>query len=101
VERAQFVGQRPDLRPAFDIAPEQDVASRIGILEEGAFIGGEDKARKAEDGRKHAPPSRISRSLASHPAPASPSLNAILPARGEGNRDAQRRGGGFVLVLPP
>jgi hypothetical protein len=35
-EVAQRIGQRAELRPAFDIAREQDVAGRPGVKEEAA-----------------------------------------------------------------
>jgi hypothetical protein len=53
VQRAQFVGQRPHLRAAGDVAAEQDVAGGIGIREEGPLVGGKGKSGKAEDRGSH------------------------------------------------
>jgi hypothetical protein len=44
VQGAQFIGKRPQLRAAFHVAPEQDVARRISIAEEGALVIAESEA---------------------------------------------------------
>ena len=53
VNRAQVVGQPPQLRLVLAIAREQDVARRIGIGEEGAFLLRKRGAGNAENGRCH------------------------------------------------
>ena len=54
VERPQVVGQRPDLIAAGDIAAEQDVPRRVRVLEEGAFVRGQNQTGKAENRGNHA-----------------------------------------------
>ena len=44
VDRAQIVGQRAQLIRVFAIAAKQNVARRIGLLKEGAFIRGQHRA---------------------------------------------------------
>ena len=41
MQRAQRIGERADLLTAFNVAPEQDVARRIGIREKRALVSGE------------------------------------------------------------
>ncbi len=53
VQVTQRIGQLSQLFARFDIAAEQDVAGRIGVLEKGALVGGENGAGKAENGWKH------------------------------------------------
>ena len=54
MDRAQIVGQLAQLIAVIAIAREQDIARRIGLLEEGAFLGCQVEAGNAENGGRHA-----------------------------------------------
>ena len=53
VDTAQIIRKRPHLFAIFAIAGKQDVACRIGVLEEGAFVGRQFEAGNAEDCGQH------------------------------------------------
>ena len=53
MDRSEFVGQGAQLVGIIAIATEQDIARRIGLAEEGAFIGRQVRAAKTEDRRNH------------------------------------------------
>ncbi len=53
VDRAQLVGQRAQLRAVLDVAPEQDVAGRVGFAEESALVVGQRRTGQAEDRGRH------------------------------------------------
>ena len=53
VNAAQLVGQRPYLRPVFDVAAEEDVARRIALAKERPLVGGQRQSGKAENGGRH------------------------------------------------
>ena len=53
VDRAEIVGQGAQLCRVHAIAPEQDVACRISLAEEGALVISEMRAAQTEDRRNH------------------------------------------------
>ena len=50
---AQGIGQRTQLLAVFAVAPEQDVARRLRVREEGALLVGQSGAGDAEDAGRH------------------------------------------------